>query len=263
MFERGISEFGGMPFFVKKGCSVVIKPNIAWDTKPELAACTNPELVACIVRHCLRAGAASVSVFDTTCDDWRSSYETSGIARAARLAGAEVVGGDSAGDRDYFKNNYLKVKVARGKVIKEMNIHRLVELSDVFINVPVLKHHRGAGMSCAMKNMMGTVSKSDQTRFHLKGLQQAIADCNSYRRPDLTVVDAYRVLFKRGPRGVDASDTRLIKYQLIGRDLVALDAAAARILDLDPGGIEHIKLGEAMGLGSTDLKSMDIRRIVL
>ena len=46
MFQRAITELGGMKQFVKPGQKVVVKPNIGWDKVPELAGNTNPKLVA-------------------------------------------------------------------------------------------------------------------------------------------------------------------------------------------------------------------------
>ena len=57
MFQRAITELGGMKQFVKPGQKVVVKPNIGWDKVPELAGNTNPKLVAEIVKQCFAAGA--------------------------------------------------------------------------------------------------------------------------------------------------------------------------------------------------------------
>ena len=78
MFDAGIAAFGGMSAFVKKGQTVLVKPNIGWNRPPEFAANTNPELVGRIVRHCIDAGAKKVLVFDHTCDNWKMCYASSG-----------------------------------------------------------------------------------------------------------------------------------------------------------------------------------------
>ncbi|MDS4070297.1 MAG: DUF362 domain-containing protein, partial [Candidatus Competibacter sp.] len=74
LFDRGIEALGGMGRFVRKGQTVVVKPNIGWNVPPERAANTNPRLVRRIIEHCLQAGAKEVYVFDHTCDAWRDSY---------------------------------------------------------------------------------------------------------------------------------------------------------------------------------------------
>ena len=53
MFDQGIAALGGMKNFVKPNQTVVVKPNIGWDSSPERAANTNPELVGRIVHHSL------------------------------------------------------------------------------------------------------------------------------------------------------------------------------------------------------------------
>ena len=35
MFDKGIQSLGGMKAFIKKGQTVVVKPNIGWDVVPE------------------------------------------------------------------------------------------------------------------------------------------------------------------------------------------------------------------------------------
>ena len=52
MFDEAIKYLGGIKSFVRKGQSVVIKPNIGWDASPERAANTNPLLINKIVKHC-------------------------------------------------------------------------------------------------------------------------------------------------------------------------------------------------------------------
>ena len=101
MFEAGIAALGGMEAFVKKGQKVVVKPNIGWDKPPEIPANTNPELVGAIIKHCLKAGASRVVVFDHTCNQWEKCYKNSGIEAAAKAAGAEVVPGN---DGAFYKD---------------------------------------------------------------------------------------------------------------------------------------------------------------
>ncbi len=254
MFDRGIAALGGMERFVKKGQTVAIKPNMSWDVPPELAANTNPELVERIVARCLEAGASKVYAFDHTCDLWRNCYVNSGIEAAVKRAGGIVSPAESA-------SSYMKVSIPGARVLKETSIHRLLLDCDVFINVPVLKHHGGAGVTMGMKNLMGTVWNRGE--FHSKGLHQCIADVSLFRRPNLTVIDAYRMLARNGPRGASASDVTVLKAQILSTDIVAGDCAGARIFGLDPKDVGHIRMGAELGAGTMDLDSLGVARIVL
>ena len=255
MFEAGIAALGGMKAFVKKGQSVVIKPNIAWDQPPEVPANTNPELVAAIVKHCLAAGASKVTAFDHTCHNWERSYKTSGIAKAVTDAGGVMAAAN-------LENQYREVALPKAKTLKKALIHKEMLDCDVFINVPILKHHGGAKLSLCMKNLMGVVW--DRRFFHNKGLDQCIADlCFAPRKPDLNIIDAYRILRKNGPQGRAQEDGELAKYQMLGTDMVALDAAAAKLYGMKPEDLGFVRIAGAMGAGEADLTKVKIKRITL
>ena len=252
MFEKGIAAMGGMSNFVKAGQMVVVKPNIGWDRAPEFAANTNPKLVGKIVADCIAAGAKEVFVFDNTLDTWRRAYATSGIEKAAKEAGATVITANSQG-------SYKEIIIPKGKSLKSASVHEKILECDVFINVPVLKHHDGAQISLAMKNLMGIVW--DRHFWHSNNLDQCIADMVTYRKPDLNIIDGYRVLKRNGPKGVSVNDATLEKTQIISTDIVAADAAATKIFGAEPETIKYIKIANDMGLGIMDVSKLNINRI--
>lgn len=254
MFDKAIASLGGMKQFVKPNQTVVVKPNIGWDSAPERAANTNPQLVKRIVEQCKLAGAKTVYVFDNTCAEATRCYKMSGIEDAVKSAGGTMVSGNSAG-------YYQDVVLPKGKRLKNAKVHELILESDVFINVPVLKNHGGSTLSVAMKNMMGVVW--DREYWHSNDLHQCIADFASYRQPDLNIVDAYRVMKRNGPRGVSVADVATLKYQLIGKDIVAIDAAAAKIFGIDPKQVKHIGLAEQHGVGTSNIDALKVNRITL
>ena len=254
MFDKAIASLGGMENFVPKGSRVLVKPNIGWDVTPERAGNTHPKLVARIIEHCLNAGAKEVSVLDHTCEHWVQCYKNSGIERAVKDAGGKIVSGDSEG-------YYQKVAVPKGKRLTEAKVHELLLGADVLINVPVLKHHSSSMVTIGMKNLMGVVW--DREYWHRNDLHQCIADFASYRRPALTVVDAYNVMKQNGPRGVSVGDVVPMKSQIVSTDFVAADAAAAKLFGADPGDIRHIQLAAEMNLGRIDLEALSINRIKL
>ena len=253
LFDRGIEALGGMGRFVRKGQTVVVKPNIGWNVPPERAANTNPRLVRRIIEHCLQAGAKEVYVFDHTCDAWRDSYRASGIEQAVKDAGGKLAPGNS---ESYFQT----VAIPNGRRLRQAREHELILKSDVLINVPVLKSHGGARLTVAMKNLMGVVW--DRGEWHANDLHQCIADFATYRKPDLNVVDAWNVL-QRGPRGVSEADVANLRSQLLSTDLVTADAAAAKLFGLEPDAVDYIRIAHDMGVGRKDLENLTIRRIAL
>jgi len=242
-----------MGMFVTKGQKVLVKPNIGWDVVPELAANTNPDLVKRIIEHCFRAGAKEVYVFDHTCDNWINTYRNSGIERAAKAGGAKVVPANT-------ENYYQEIEIPTAVKLKKAKVHELVLTTDVFINVPILKDHNSTRMTACLKNMMGVVW--DRGYWHANDLHQCIADYAMFeKKPILNVVDCYNVMVKHGPQGISKEDLVLMKSQILTTDWVAGDTAAARMLNLDPQQIDYIQIAYKMGLGTTNLDSLNIRRI--
>lgn len=260
LFRKGIGYLGGMSRFVKKGQRVLIKPNMGWDRTPEYGANTDPALIGAIARECFNSGASEVYVLDHTCDSWKSCYRNSKIEEYATNSGAKTV---PANSQDY----YIKTLIPRGKVLKEALVHKLYMECDVVINVPVLKHHSSTSITASMKNLMGVVW--DRYEWHRKDLHQCIADFATLRRPDLCILDGWKVMVKNGPRGYSTSDTVKYEYLFISTDPVAIDSAGVSVLAKagalkgKPEDIRYIKIAKDYGLGRTDLDKMNIKRLTV
>lgn len=254
MFDRAIESLGGMGRYVKPGQTVAVKPNIGWDVIPERAANTHPGLVKRIVEHCFEAGAKDVFVFDHTCDLWTACYTNSGIEAAVRSAGGTMMPGN-------VERMYHEVQIPGAVRLKDAKVHELILNCDVFINVPVLKHHASTRVTIAMKNLMGIIY--DRRFWHRNDLHQCIADFCLYSKPTLNVVDAYRVMTRNGPRGVSEADVVLTRNLLVSDDIVAVDAAATRVFGSEPETIPHIVIGDDMGIGNMNLQELSINRISL
>jgi len=254
MYKRAMQEMGGMQRFVKRGQRVVVKPNIGWDVPSDRAGNTNPGLVAAIVRDCLAAGASRVFVFDNTCDNWQRCYQNSGIEDAVKKAGGQMVPGN-------LERYYRAVNILGGKRLTSAKVHEQLLDADVFINVPVLKHHGSTTVTVAMKNLMGVVW--DRRYWHRNDLHQCIADFCTFRKPDLNIVDAYLVMTQNGPKGTSTADLSLMKSLLVSTDIVAVDAASTLIFGAQPENIGHIRIANEMKIGKMNLSSLNIKRVAV
>jgi len=253
LFDKGIEAFGGIGNFVRKGQTVLVKPNIAWAVEPERAGNTNPELLRRVIEHCLEAGAKTVTVFDNTCDRWQDAYSKSQLEQTAKDAGAIVAPG-------HIEGHYQEVSIP-GKVLKKAKVHELYLSSDVIINLPILKHHGGTGVTAAMKNLMGVVW--DRRFYHRNGLDDCIADFCKFKRPTLNVIDAYKVMISSGPRGNANSRYSEPKMVIISTDIVAADVAAIRTFGTEISRIKYVTLAGESGIGNTNLDELKIQRISL
>ncbi len=238
--RRAIRAMGGMERFVRRGETVLIKPNAGWDRRPEQAADTNPEVIAELVRLCRHAGARRVIVADISCNDPIRSFEDSGIGPAARAAGAIVAAGSAI----------RLVRARTGGPMAGLDIMGQLLDADRVINVPVVKQHSLSLATLGMKNWFGVLGQG-RARLH-QNIHHAIAELAATFRPTLTVVDATRILMANGPQGGSLADVKQVHAVAAGIDPVACDAWGAALLGLDPRRVGFITAAEGRGLGRAD-----------
>jgi uncharacterized protein (DUF362 family) len=241
-----IGALGGMQKFVKPGSVVVVKPNIGWDRTVELAANTHPEVVRTLVELCLEAGAKKVRLFDRTCNDPRRCYTQSGIAAALEKLKSDRVELEHIDPRAF-----REVAIRGGEAFPTWEFYQPALDADVFINVPIAKHHSISRLTLGMKNLMGVIGGS-RGKLHTD-IAESLADINSVLLSDLTVIDATRILVANGPQGGRTEDVRRLDTLIASPDIVAADAYAATLFDLKPEEVPTIVAGARRGLGIMDL----------
>jgi len=249
--RKAIEAMGGMKRFVKPGAVVLIKPNIGFDRVPEQAGTTNPAVMAALVALCYAAGAKRVNVFDRPCNDRKRCYDRSGIRAACEAKGAKV----------YFVEgwNAVRAKLPYESPMAGWPVFRDAVECDALINVPIIKHHDLTELTLSMKNFMG-VCLGDRGEIH-GGIGRKLADLTDFLKPELTVIDAWRVLTANGPSGGDLKDVATRKTVIVGTDPVLADAFAAEFAGVKPGDVPYIAEASARKIGSADLKAARIRTL--
>jgi uncharacterized protein (DUF362 family) len=253
LVQRALTELGGMNRFIKSGDRVVVKPNISWDRVPEQGATTNPDIVSEVIKQCFKAGAKSVKVFDFTLNEPRRCYKRSGIEDAAKLAGADV--------QFVVDSKFKTTDIPGGEILKSWSIYDDLLNADKWINVPAAKHHSVSGVSLGMKNVMGLIGGNRgaiHRQFDIK-----IVDLCSRIKPNLTILDAYRILKRNGPSGGNLADVELRKTLVAGIDPVSVDSFGASLFGLDPKKIPFLSAARIRGLGQTDWTKMKFKTITL
>jgi uncharacterized protein (DUF362 family) len=240
-----VSVEGESPAAITKGDKVVIKPNIGWDRTPEMAACTNPEVVKTLVELVLEAGAKKAIVIDNTTNQAKRCYVRSGIQEAVKQAGGDML----------FVDDYRVKKTAlKGVWIKDWDVLLDVIEADKIINVPIAKHHSLCRLTMGMKNWLGAIGGA-RNQLH-QDLDKAVVDLAAFFKPQLTVLDAYRILVRNGPQGGRISDTQLMKTVVAGTDPVAVDAMGATFFAVAPRELPYLRLARERGLGEFELEKV-------
>lgn len=246
--RRAVIALGGMGAFVRRGDVVVLKPNIGWDRAPEFAANTHPLVVRALAEECLAAGAKRVKVFDHTCNDPRRCYINSGIQMALKgIKGVEV--------KQIEPERFRKV-LLNGQFLKEWELYDEALSANVFINVPIAKHHGLSRLTLGLKNIMGVMGGN--RGYTHRNLEIALADVNARLKSHLTLIDATRILTAHGPQGGSLADVRVLNTVVASQDIVAADAYATTLFGMRPADIPTTVAAARRGLGEMDLRRIQV-----
>ena len=183
---------------------------------------TNPAAVAAVVKMCWDAGAKSVTVFDRPTAPPRQAYTVSGIQEAVRKADGDM---KVLSDRDFER-----IAIPEGRVLTSWPLLVDVFDADVMINMPCAKTHGLAGLTLSMKNLMGVMG-SQRGLIHQE-FTQKIVDVNTLIKPQLIVLDAYRLLFRNGPTGGGLQDVKMGRTCVAGTNQVSVDSYGATLFGM-------------------------------
>ena len=242
---EAVNLVGGIRKYVKPGDIVVVKPNIGFNSPPELKANTDPVIVRTVVHLCFQALASKVYVFDRAVNNPKLTYTTSGIADAAKSAGAKPLYVN-----EVTKKLYPAVTIEGAQFLKETTVNRYILESDVLINVPVAKSHSSAGLTIGMKNLMG-ITGDVRSKWHWE-LHEAISDINLGVRSHLTVVDATNIMYRNGPTGGSPNFLKRFDTVIASSNVVSADSVAAGLFGKNPGNIGYLTLAQKKGVGKLE-----------
>jgi uncharacterized protein (DUF362 family) len=155
---------------------------------------------------------------------------------------------------------FSRVEIPDPLDLGQCDIYQDVLDADVVINVPIAKHHSLARLTLGMKNLMGVIW--DRPAMH-RNLGDRLTDLNRFVQPDLTIVDAVRMLMANGPTGGRLGDVRQEDTLIVSPDVVAADSYAATLFGLQPSDLAYIRAGASVGIGRMDLEQLRIDEITV
>lgn len=242
---------GGVTNMIKRGETVILKPNAGHAAPAESAVCTNPETVRAVIREVKKAQPYRIIIAESAaigCDTMEC-FEVSGIAQVAREEGVELY--DIKAEKDLVN---VAVRGYRSN-IKKCKIPRLLIEADHIINLPIMKAHASMVFSCALKNIKGTVQDQVHSQMHQQNLTMAMMDVWWAVRPDINIVDAINVASGFSPHTPTPLEVGII---MGSKDPVALDLIACDVVGIDTNQVDYFRAAEEAGLGTTHRELIDV-----
>jgi len=265
--RRAVELVGGIEKVVGRGDRVLIKPNMVGGFPPETGETTDPELVKVIVEMAFEAGAKEVLVGEgepyVSAEELKRRFVNRVIpsAEPLQLRYKKVLKKTGGKLIDFNSDGWETVEVPNPVFFGKIKVARALLNCDVLIGAPALKTHHLTGITVALKNLYGAIPRSDKSRYHrLDRVEEFIVDVNKVRTSDMVVVDGTRTILHWG-RIDEYLETRRLDLTLAGFDPVAIDAVSAKILGLNPRALRFLVWAEEHGLGTADLKQIEIAGI--
>jgi uncharacterized protein (DUF362 family) len=246
--RKAIEMAGGLKGIVKKGDTVIIKPNIVIPTTHDTAAVTDPRVCKTIADVVKEVGGNPVI--------GESSSIGISTEEAIQAAGYGKLREQGYTVLDFSQEPRVNVPIPRGKKMKEVSLPKVVVDAQVIIDVPIMKTHDQCEVTLALKNMKGILfDKGKRLLHHDYGIFDGVADLCTVKKPDFSVVDAILAMEGLGPATGDIVPMGLI---IAGQDVVAVDTVATNIMGFETRENGCIAAAEAQGIGTGDLQQIEV-----
>ena len=221
------------------GLSVFVKPNLVWPACYwDGWATTRVEVTEMVVKHALEQGAKRVIVGDCGFkDQWQATMESTDYDELMELPNVEII---PLQDGPNFHKFTLK-RLEKYRSLYGVKFSDYLLECDIIINVPKMKVHNMAGVTGAIKNMMGTMAQKGS--MHPKGsvpiLHKRLADLY-----DLTK-NMVNFIVMDGIQGTEFSEQcgfpRDSNVLLFGTDQWEVDVAAAKLMGFNPAKVRYLR----------------------
>lgn len=224
---------------------VLVKPNYVSAKPPSTGITTDPRIVESVVAFLQRHGVRDLVVGEGGAGDTDHAFDVVGIRDVVARHRVPLV--------NLNHDARITVQVPQRLELREVGIARTALECTGIVNVPKLKVHHMATVTLCMKNLMGVILPKSIMHEHI---HEKIVDLASLfaEKVKLNVVD--------GLVGAERDETRgrpvPMDLVIAGRDMVAVDAVATRVMGLDPERVRYLALAEARGLGVAALDRIDV-----
>jgi len=248
---EAVEQFGGFRSFVRRGDVVLLKPN--FNTADPFPGSTDLEFLKTVVELVYEAEPKSVILGDssTVSINTRRVMESLGVFELEKMEKPPRV-------YVFDERPWLKKEIPKGKYLKKVYLTHYLDRADRLILLPCLKTHFQAQFTGSLKLSMGFMKPFQRIHFHLRHLQEKIAELNKVIHPDLIIMDARKIFITKGPDKGKLAEPNLI---LASTDRVAVDVEGVKIIqsfrgnslkNIDPWELPQIKKAVEFGIGGRE-----------
>jgi uncharacterized protein (DUF362 family) len=223
-----------------KGKRIVLKPNLV-EFDPKGVINTHPAVIEAAIASFRSLGAREVVVAEGPGHRRDNEYllTASGIY--------DVINEHRVRYVDLNTDDVRRTKLRSSFTnLSELYLPETLFNADLLVSMPKLKTHHWAGVTLSLKNMFGVVPGSvygwPKNALHWAGIHRSILDINSSLPiPQFAIVDGIVGMEGNGPLQGQAKQSGVL---ILGDDLVAVDATAARLMKIEPRKIDYLEIAD-------------------
>ncbi len=250
--EAIVTQFellGGVEKFIRRGDTVLLKPNFIAPRPRHCATQTDPAVIIETARLLKDFGARP---FIGDSPAWGNVF---GCVKALKLE--EPLRKLAVPVKQLDKPKKCRIGTHNTKV----GISSIALDADVIINLAKFKTHQQLVATFAVKNMFGCVSGKRKALWHFtKGgsaddFCELLIDIFKFLNPALTIIDAVIVMDGPGPIKGRARD---LGYIVGGTEPIALETICCQLVNLKPEQIPIINTARKMQFGCSDIGKIKI-----
>jgi len=258
--KAAVDTIGGFKKIIKKGDSVLLKPNFVFPREPPCT--TSLDFLLAVIKQCFAAGASKVTVGESAAYwvDTEKCMQKLGVIEPIKKAGAEIAFFD--------QQKWITVRM-NSKIITDVAFPEAAFAHDRIIFLPCMKTHRLARFTLSLKLAYGLLSTRYRTaQLHFVNLEEKVAEVNKAIHPDLIIMDGRKCFVTEGPSHGQLENPNVL---LASGDRVAIDIEAIKILRSykaknllefdDPFAYDQIRRAAELGLGVKSEKEIKVIRV--
>ena len=246
---RHFELLGGIDKFVKRGDSVLLKPNFIMARSRRHAAQTDPAVIIETARLLIDHGARPFVADSPAWGSFGACIKALKLEKPLKELGVPIKPLDKP----------RTVRLTRTNA--HVHVSSAALDADVIINLPKFKSHQQLVATFAVKNMFGCVTGKQKAYWHFaKGKSEdefceLLIEVFKFLRPAVTIIDGVIAMDRQGPiRG----RARPLGWLIAGTEPIACETVCANLVRFDIDDLPIVRTAKRMGFGCCDFEKIDI-----
>ncbi|WGM90657.1 MAG: DUF362 domain-containing protein [Candidatus Bathyarchaeum tardum] len=219
--------------------NIVIKPNMCYYWDYTTGETTDPQFVGALIEVLRENISPNVNISivesDASAMKCKHAFKILGYEKMSHEYDVKLV--------NLSEDPTETVETCAGGYNFKFQIPQTIQNADLKINVPKIKYSvPQLQITCALKNIFGCNPFPKKFKYHPQ-IWEVIVALNKLYNFNLCLIDG---------NIVSGIKPRKISLVMASRDPVAIDAAASKIMGINPTKVKYVQLAAKEGLGSID-----------